>query len=259
MKPAHLNTPWKEELDPENLLNHYPRPQLVRDQWLNLNGFWDYAILDQGMDQNSPLELTLFPEPDGQILVPFALETDLSGVSRPLKPGQSLWYRRSLTIPESWKRERLLLHFEAVDWRCVCYINGKEAGAHQGGYLPFHFDITALLKPDGNEIILVVEDSTDDGFQQRGKQVLKPEVIYYEATSGIWQTVWLEPVSPVQYIQSLRFTPDIDSETLEIKVLTAPDNPDSPEHSDPGEEQAKVTLLNGDKTLPPPPYRMARP
>jgi beta-galactosidase/beta-glucuronidase len=132
-----------------------------------------------------------------------------------------LWYRRSFIIPEAWSGKRILLHFEAVDWQCVCSVNGKEMGEHTGGYVPFHFDITDALQPGENEVVVAVWDPTDTHWQQRGKQVLEPRIIYYTATSGIWQTVWLEPVPAQNQIERLSLLPDIDGESLEVRVLSA--------------------------------------
>jgi beta-galactosidase/beta-glucuronidase len=158
---------------------------------------------------------------DGKILVPFAIETALSGVKRALTPDQRLWYRRSLSVPAGWAGKRILLHFEAVDWHCVCYLNGKEIGSHTGGYIPFHFDITDHLADGENDLLVAAWDPTDTHWQQKGKQVLEPRVIYYTATSGIWQTVWLEPVPPENHIERLSLVPDVDAESLEARVHTS--------------------------------------
>jgi beta-galactosidase/beta-glucuronidase len=208
-------TKWAEAIDPAAPLPEYPRPQMVRADWQNLNGLWDYAITAK--DASRP---DVFSD---EILVPFAVETALSGVKRPLLPDQSFWYRRFFTIPEGWSGKRILLHFEAVDWQCICSVNGKEMGEHTGGYVPFHFDITDALQPGENELVVSGWDPSDTHWQQRGKQVLEPRIIYYTATSGIWQTVWLEPVSPKNHIERLSLVPDIDAESLEVQVLAASD------------------------------------
>jgi beta-galactosidase/beta-glucuronidase len=213
-KPAsgHIMTKWGSQIDASAPLPEYPRPQMVRPDWLNLNGLWDYAVTEKGAERPQ------FDE--NRILVPFAIETALSGVKQPLGPEQRLWYRRFFKIPDAWSRKRILLHFEAVDWECVCHVNGKHVGEHTGGYVPFSFDITDHLEVGENEIVLSVWDPTDTHWQQRGKQVLKPNTIYYTATSGIWQTVWMEPVAPENHIERLSLLPDIDSESLEARVHT---------------------------------------
>ncbi|MGL1891548.1 MAG: glycoside hydrolase family 2 [Spirochaetaceae bacterium] len=234
MKPRHLNTPWSKTINRELPLNEYPRPELLRDRWLNLNGIWDYAVIDKTINNISLKDGINW---EGDILVPFAIETELSGVTKPLKPGQSLWYRRSVTVPESWSGEKIVLNFEAVDWFCICYVNGVKVGEHKGGYIPFCFDITDKLNSKDNQIILAVEDSTDNGFQQRGKQVLNPTGIYYEATSGIWQTVWLEPIPVDNSIISIKITPNIDTNLVELTTTTIIDT------------KLRVTITEGDKTI----------
>jgi len=202
-----LRTPWNPA-EPVPL-PEYPRPQMVRPDWQNLNGWWDYAV--------RPVQ---DPEPescDGRILVPFPIESALSGVGKPLLPEENLWYFRTFDIPEEWKNNRILLHFGAVDYECDVYINGTHIGSHRGGYLPFCFDITPALISGGNRLVIAVQDPTDTGLQQRGKQVLEPGGIWYTAVSGIWQTVWLEPVPEVS-IRNLKVTPDIDAENLIIEA-----------------------------------------
>ena len=216
-KPAagHIMTEWAASIDPAAPLPEYPRPQMVRPDWQNLNGLWDYAITAKEAPQPDAF--------DGEILVPFAIETALSGVKRPLLPDQRLWYRRRFTIPEAWSGKRILLHFEAVDWQCICSVNGKRVGEHTGGYVPFCLDITDALREGENQLVVAVRDPTDKHWQQKGKQVLAPKTIYYTATSGIWQTVWLEPVPLDNHIQRLRLLPDIDAESLEIQVFASTD------------------------------------
>jgi len=206
-QPETLRTRWAPEQPCP--LPDYPRPQLVRSDWLNLNGWWDYAV--------TPLEETAFPTPQGRILVPYAIESALSGVQRPLLPEERLWYRRVFEIPEEWLGRHILLHFGAVDWETQVWLNGQAVGSHHGGYLPFWFDITAHLQPGANELVVAVRDPTDAGWQARGKQVLHPHSIWYTAVSGIWQTVWLEPV-PEAFIAGLKLTPDVDSGTLRVQV-----------------------------------------
>jgi len=214
-KPADgpLMTRWAKEVSPEKVHPEYPRPQMVRKDWLNLNGLWDYAIKPKDAAQPESF--------DGQILVPFPIESALSGVMKPVGPDNRLWYRRTFDVPEGrrWNREgrRILLHFGAVDWDATVWVNGKEVGNHKGGYDPFTFDITDALK-DGNqqEIVLSVWDPTNDGTQPRGKQVRRPGGIMYTAVTGIWQTVWLEPV-PSTYFTSVRIAPDIDKNEVRFE------------------------------------------
>src|SRR6185503_6663602 len=190
----------------------YPRPQMVREKWANLNGLWDYAIA--GQDAARPEKF------DGKLLVPYPLESALSGVKKPLTPEQRLWYRRTFTTTVG-RGSRLLLHFGAVDWHAEVFVNGTPVGSHEGGYDPFTFDITTALKPNAKEQELVVSvwDPTDTGLQPRGKQVLNPNGIWYTAVSGIWQTVWLETV-PTSHIRELTMTPDLDGKRLRLTVDT---------------------------------------
>jgi beta-galactosidase/beta-glucuronidase len=205
-------TRWANELTPENAWQEYPRPQLRRAEWLNLNGLWEYAI--------TPKDQVGLPDFNGQILVPFPLESALSGVKRALQANERLWYRRTFQVPESWRAQRVLLQFGAVDWEATAYINGVCAGNHRGGYLPFWFNITQNLHAGENELIVSVWDPTDSSWQQRGKQVRSPKSIWYTQVSGIWQTVWLEPV-PATYIAGLKITPDIDAESVQVAVQLA--------------------------------------
>lgn len=207
-----LKTRWFSLVDRNCPLPEYPRPQMVRKNWLCLNGEYDYAVTEA--DAEKPDEY------DGKILVPFSIETGLSGVCKPLLPGQRLWYRRFFSLDKSFAGKRAILHFGAVDWRCKVYINGTLAGGHIGGYCPFSFDITNLLKPDENELVVRVYDPTDTGWQQRGKQVLKTRGFWYTATSGIWQTVWMEPVE-LYYINKIKLLPDVDNSAIVIKTEVA--------------------------------------
>jgi hypothetical protein len=199
LAPCPLPTQWTERVDPLKPWPEYPRPQMVRKEWMNLNGLWDYAILPADTMNPSPFQ--------GQILVPFPVESALSGVGKHLLPDQKLWYMKEFKLPKDWEGKRVLLHFEASDWETRVLVNGKHVGSHRGGYDPFQFDITDALKKRGTQIILVsVWDPTDQGWQPRGKQVGSPKGIFYTATSGIWQTVWIEPVGD-DYIKELNITP----------------------------------------------------
>ena len=210
MNMERIRTRWFDKVDRESPLPEYPRPQLVRDAWINLNGKYQYCITDRTVD---------YPQSfDGEIVVPFAIETELSGVCKPLLPQQRLWYRRTFTLDSRFDGKRCLLHFGAVDWKCVVYINGRLIGRHTGGYIPFSFDITDLLKDGENSLVVGVSDPTDAGWQQRGKQTLKSHGFWYTATSGIWQTVWLEPVSSA-HIVNVRLLPDIDNSKINIKAF----------------------------------------
>jgi beta-galactosidase/beta-glucuronidase len=210
--PGHIMTRWAKDVTPENTWREYPRPQMTRPDWLNLNGLWDYAIASKTQD--------IAPDFHGQILVPFPIESALSGVKRPLRTEELLWYRRTFSIPSAWRGRRILLHFGAVDWEAKVFVNGRPVGEHVGGYLPFWFDITDALVNSDNELVVSAWDPTDTHWQQRGKQVRKPKSIWYTAVSGIWQTVWLEPV-PQTYIAGLKITPDVDAGTVSVKVNLA--------------------------------------
>jgi hypothetical protein len=207
--PGPLTTRWTAEVSPTNALPEYPRPQLVRSDWLNLNGLWNYAITPA-----AAMEVTKF---DGQILVPFPVESALSGVMRRLDETNTLWYERHFSVPAAWSGRRMRLHFGAVDWHARVFINGQEIGEHRGGYDDFTFDITDHLKWSGDEEICVAVTDPTEGDQPRGKQSRKPEGIFYTPTSGIWQTVWLEPV-PINGVDSLRLIPDVDAHELRVRV-----------------------------------------
>ncbi|MEM9830911.1 MAG: sugar-binding domain-containing protein [Bacteroidota bacterium] len=208
-----MNTRWSSEVDPDNVWSEYPRPQMMRDNWTNLNGYWQYAIEDKSLGQPSSFE--------GQILVPFAAESALSGVKRMVGKDQYLWYKRKFKVSSLKKNEKLLLHFGAVDWESTVYINGEEVGMHRGGYDPFTFDITEYLERGEQELVVRVWDPTDSETQPRGKQLSNPQGIWYTPVTGIWQTVWLETVSD-NYIQRLKTTPDIDRRQIEVAVQSTP-------------------------------------
>ncbi len=211
-KPAgdKIKTDWASKLDPSNVLPEYPRPIMERSEWKNLNGLWNYAVIDKGEAMPQAYE--------GEILVPFAIESSLSGVGRRLGEKAELVYNRQFTIPSKWRGQRVLLHFGAVDWKADVWVNNVKVGSHTGGFTPFSFDVTSALNAGGeNTLTVKVWDPTDKGPQPRGKQVSRPEGIWYTPVSGIWQTVWLEPV-PQRYIENLRITPDIDAHRLTVEV-----------------------------------------
>lgn len=209
-KTEHILTPWAEQVDAKNVLPEYPRPIMERSAWKNLNGLWDYCIIERGANLPSSYE--------GEILVPFAIESALSGVGRTLGEDKELIYRRSFTIESAWKGKNVLLHFGAVDWKTDVWVNGVKVGTHTGGYTPFSFDITPALKAGQNELVVRVWDPTDKSYQPRGKQVSKPSGIWYTPVSGIWQTVWLEPVSE-SHIARLDISSDIDHNLLKVNPL----------------------------------------
>ncbi|MDQ8199409.1 glycoside hydrolase family 2 TIM barrel-domain containing protein [Pelagicoccus enzymogenes] len=211
--PASMLSEWGEAVTPENVWTEYPRPILERVNWTNLNGLWEYAVTD-GEQRRVPKDW------DGEILVPFALESALSGVKQGLRPDQALWYRRSFATPDGGEGERTLLNFEAVDYFCELWLNDKELGSHTGGNLPFSFDITEYLKRGKNTLVLKVVDRTDTqgAYQTHGKQRLDPSGIWYTPVSGIWQTVWLEQV-PEYYVTEAKITPSIDG-TVDVVLKT---------------------------------------
>jgi hypothetical protein len=209
-----LMTRWAKDVRPDKVLPEYPRPQLVREDWQNLNGLWQLSFGKEG--EAAPVGKDL---PD-QILVPFPVESALSGV---MKRADRLWYRRTFSVPKSWSGRRVLLNFGAVDWEAVVWVNGRELGTHRGGYDAFSFDVTDALKPDGDqELVVRVFDPTDAGTQPRGKQVRNPGGIYYTPTTGIWRTVWLEP-APASRINRLKITPDLDRNQVVIEPELAGD------------------------------------
>lgn len=210
-KKAVLMTRFAKDVDPKNVLPEYPRPQLAREKWMNLNGLWQYqpGTAGEAIPQGK-LSQT--------ILVPFPVESALSGV---MEQHDRIWYRRKFTVPASWKGEHILLHFGAVDYEAEVFVNGKSLGVHKGGYDPFSFDITSAVKGAGEQELTVrVYDPTDDAGLPRGKQTLHPQGIMYTSTTGIWQTVWLEPV-PAVSINDIRITPDIDKSVIKLNVTAA--------------------------------------
>lgn len=204
-----LQTRWANEAMVDNPLSEYPRPQMVRENWLNLNGMFDYAVTDENTEWCEKF--------DGEIRVPFAIESCLSGVCRRISAKDRLWYRKKFTLPDSFKGKRTLLHFGAVDWECKVYINKALVGGHIGGYCPFTIDITDSLVDGENELVVWVYDPTDEGWQNRGKQASKSHGFWYTSTSGIWQTVWLEAVEQC-YIEKVKLTPDIDTGVIKVET-----------------------------------------
>jgi hypothetical protein len=182
-----IRSAWAEEVNPGNVWNVYPRPLLVRSEWHNLNGLWKYSVSSR---------LTGKPDKyEGEILVPFPVESSLSGVMRKVGEDNVVWYERNFSVPAGWRGRDILLHFGAVDWQADVWINDIKVGSHTGGYTPFSFNITPFLNARGEQKLVVrVWDPTDKHFQPRGKQVSDPRSIWYTAVTGIWQTVWMEPV-----------------------------------------------------------------
>ncbi len=212
-KPAgtRIKTTWAEKVDPASPLPEYPRPQLVRKEWMSLNGLWDYVILPRGN--------TLTGNYDGKIMVPFAIESSLSGVQKTVGDQNELWYRRTFEIPMAWKNYRVMLNFGAVDWKADIWINNTRIGSHTGGYTPFSLDITPFIVKSGKqEVIVRVWDPTDTGFQPHGKQVNKPQSIWYTSVTGIWQTVWIEPVEQV-HISQIKTVPDVDGSSVSVLAV----------------------------------------
>lgn len=203
-----IKTKWADAIDPANVLPEYPRPIMERSSWKNLNGLWQYAITE--IDKPAPTKF------DGDILVPFAVESSLSGVGKKVGDNKVLWYQCHFDVSSNWKNQNVLLHFGAVDWKTDVWVNDIKVGEHTGGFTPFSFDVTAALNKKGiNKLVVKVWDPTDRGHQPRGKQVNNPHGIWYTPVTGIWQTVWLEPV-PQNHISNLRITPDIDKNILSI-------------------------------------------
>lgn len=203
-----IKTKWADAINPADVLPEYPRPIMERSSWKNLNGLWQYAITE--IDKPAPTKF------DGDILVPFAVESSLSGVGKKVGDNKVLWYQCHFDVSSNWKNQNVLLHFGAVDWKTDIWVNDIKVGKHTGGFTPFSFDVTAALNKKGNNKLVVrVWDPTDKGHQPRGKQVNNPQGIWYTPVTGIWQTVWLEPV-PQNHISSLRITPDIDKNILSV-------------------------------------------
>ncbi len=227
-----IKTPWAEEVDPSCPLPEYPRPIMERERWANLNGLWDYAIRPTG--EAAPASW------DGKILVPFCVESSLSGVQKTLGRENELWYSRTFEVPSGWRGNNVILHFGAVDWKADVWINGIRIGSHTGGYAPFSFDITPYLAKGPQSLTVRVWDPTDGGEQPRGKQIGNPHGIWYTPVSGIWQTVWIEPVTP-KHIASLKTVPDIDNARLTVEATLAAGATAA--------DIVEVKLLDGGKTV----------
>ena len=208
-----IKTKWAEQINPKNVFPESPRPQLERTDWVNLNGEWEYAIKPKG--QAEPASF------DGNILVPFAVESSLSGVQKEVGENNELWYKRTFSVPANWKSKDIVLNFGAVDWKADVFVNDILIGSHQGGFTPFSFNITPYLTGKSNQKLVVrVWDPSDKGYQPRGKQTSNPEGIWYTPVTGIWQTVWLEPVA-TNHITSVKSIPDIDNGTMNVTVGTS--------------------------------------
>ena len=222
----NIKSEWASQVNPAAPLPEYPRPQMVRADWMNLNGLWNYAITEASAETFKA---------DGQILVPFAVESSLSGVGRKITKNDALWYERTFTLPRKWNGKNILLHFGAIDWQAEVFVNGVLVGEHKGGYDPFSFDITSYLKKSGKQTLKVkVMDATDNSLQPRGKQCFINRSIWYTPVSGIWQTVWLEPVSPT-HIENYYVVSDIDNGTMTFDVTASATEADV----------IKVTVLEG--------------
>ena len=214
-KPAgdKIKTAWAEQVNPQQVLPEYPRPIMERADWQNLNGEWDYAIRPKG-----EVEPATF---DGKILVPFAVESSLSGVQQMVGQENELWYKRTFQVPAAWKGKEILLHFGAVDWQADVFVDDVLIGSHVGGYTPFSLNVTPYLsaKSATHKLVVRVWDPSDKGYQPRGKQVSNPEGIWYTPVTGIWQTVWLEPVN-ASHITAIKAIPDVDKQVMHVTVST---------------------------------------
>ena len=214
-KPAgdKIKTAWAEQVNPQQVLPEYPRPIMERADWQNLNGEWDYAIRPKG-----EVEPATF---DGKILVPFAVESSLSGVQQMVGEANELWYKRTFQVPSAWKGKEILLHFGAVDWQADVFVDDVLIGSHVGGYTSFSLNVTPYLsaKSATHKLVVRVWDPSDKGYQPRGKQVSNPEGIWYTPVTGIWQTVWLEPVN-ASHITAIKAIPDVDKQVMHVTVNT---------------------------------------
>lgn len=204
-----IKTRWASQVDPQNVLPEYPRPQMVRADWQSLNGLWEYSI--------TPKEQECWVAADGQILVPFAIESSLSGVAKTVTSADALWYRTTFSVPKKWRKKNLRINFGAVDWASEVYLNGSLVGTHTGGYTAFSYDLTPFLTKGVQELVVKVLDATDDNTQPRGKQVTEPRGIWYTPVSGIWQSVWLEPVAATS-IADYQVKTDLERGTISLNV-----------------------------------------
>ena len=230
-KDPRLPTQWTAEVSPSNVLQEYPRPAMVRDHWENLNGLWDFKITGKGSGGG---------EYDAKILVPFPVESALSGIKQTVGAANRVWYRRSFRVNNPYEHGRVLLHFEASDWETSVFVNSYFAGTHQGGYDPFTFDITDYLTSgEEQEIVVTVWDPTDLGKQPVGKQTHDPRSIWYTANTGIWQTIWIEYV-PQTYIKDVKITPELDQERVRIEAAV--------KHAA-DEHRVKVTALDNGEAI----------
>ncbi len=207
-----IKTKWAEEVSPTNAHPEYPRPQMLRPEWKSLNGLWDYAVTPKS--EACPKAF------DGKILVPFAIESSLSGVGKALTPEDALWYRTSFSVPSAWKGKRLILNFDAVDWKAEVFVNDIKVGSHTGGYTRFSLDVTPYVKNGSNSLVVRVEDASDNDFQPRGKQVKEPRGIWYTSVSGIWQSVWIEPVAPA-HITDYNVVSSVADKAINVTVDAA--------------------------------------
>lgn len=207
-----IKTKWAEEVSPTNAHPEYPRPQMLRPEWKSLNGLWDYAVTPKSEARPKTF--------DGKILVPFAIESSLSGVGKALTPEDALWYSTSFSVPSNWKGKRLILNFDAVDWKAEVFVNDIKVGSHTGGYTRFSLDVTPYVKNGSNSLVVRVEDASDNDFQPRGKQVKQPRGIWYTSVSGIWQSVWIEPVAPA-HITDYNVVSNVADKAINVTVDAA--------------------------------------
>ena len=209
---GEMMSQWGKKVSPENVWQEYPRPQFERTEWKNLNGLWDYSLLKT--NQSEPKRF------QGKILVPFSFESPLSGVGKKITPEDKMWYKKSFSLPKNWDGKDVIIHFEAVDYHCSVWVNDILVGSHKGGFDRFSFNITPYLKLKGNQkVVLSVEDATNFSSQPRGKQQINASGIYYTPVSGIWQTVWLEAVSPEAYLEEVKITTDLDRSLVTLTPL----------------------------------------
>jgi len=236
-----LITEWGEKIDPSAPWPEYPRPAMARDEWMSLNGMWNYALCPRDEER---------PEPQGKILVPYPVESALSGVKAVMTDSLAIWYSREFVIPKQWKEKQVIINFEASDWETTVWVDDNLAMIHRGGYDPFWCNITPYLSDSGkHNLVVKVTDPTDRGRQPRGKQVLKPGGIWYTPTSGIWQSVWLEPVEK-SWIGDLRIVPDLDRGEFQVTVIEERcQGPEGCPPVDMAPSLAEITLVADGKTV----------